>query len=169
MNINWIDIVFVIILLRTTYMGYSRGLVSEVFKTLGAISAFSILIKNGYEILGEFIVEHSLIPPPASSFMGFGIVVAANLFIFHILGWTTTNIMKIEFISIAERIAGVLAGAVRGLIFIFLIIIAANIAGGDYLKGSIYKKSFSGHYLEVPFKTASSLAEKLWELFLKVS
>lgn len=150
-------------------MGYSRGLVSEIFKTLGVISAFVVIIKHGYEVLGGFIAEHSLVPPSVSSAAGFAVVVVSSLFIFHILGWSMTNIMKIEFISFLERFGGVMVGCVRGLVFIFLILIAADIIAVDYLKGSIYEKSLSGEYIKAPFNTASSLAEKLWDLFLKIS
>lgn len=165
---NWVDILFFLIIIRTAYIGYARGLGYELFKTLGVVSAFFIII-NTHQAIGEFITDHSVISEPFSELLSFVILVGSILFLFRIIGQAINNIMKIEFVSILDRTGGILLGAGRGIVCIFLMIIAFNITTVEYINESIYKRSLSGPYIIGVMEKATSLAERLWDSFQRQS
>lgn len=167
--INWVDIVFVIILLRTAYIGYSKGLLSEIFRTLAMIATFVISTRDIYITIGKFIIEHSLVPHPANLLIAYGAVAMGSLLCFNAIGWIISGVMKIEFIPGLERFIGLMLGMVRGFLFLFILMVAVNVSEVSYMTDSVYKKSFSAQYLIRPFEVATSIADKIWGLFQRQS
>jgi uncharacterized membrane protein required for colicin V production len=58
LNLNWLDIVIILVLALGAFMGYKRGLIVTVFNTLGVIAAI-IVAKFITNPISAYLIEHT--------------------------------------------------------------------------------------------------------------
>ena len=58
MKLNWVDILVVIIMLRTTYVAFQDGLSHEIFPLIGAFS--SLVLSLAYYKKIAFIISQNI-------------------------------------------------------------------------------------------------------------
>ena len=145
-QVNWIDVLVLIILIRTTYIAVRTGFPSEVFKLGGTICAIWLAC-HYYTRLGDFIRSYFSLQGQvwvnlldalavfALAFLGYAIFVGIRL-VFTIL-------IKIEAVSLLNRWGAFILGLLRWSLVTSLLffLIAVSVAG--YLRSSLYS-SFSG-------------------------
>ena len=146
-TINWVDILVVILLIRTTYIGLSQGFAVEVFKSIGLICA-SVVSMHNYNRLGEFVNSYSFFSSPTASKAGsFIILTCAVLLVFKLLRIIFQFIAKIEVVSWLERFGGIIIGLCRGVLLSSVILFILTLMPPEYVKRSVDTNSLSGPYL----------------------
>lgn len=141
-RINWLDILIAILLIRASYIGYSKGLSVEVFKLIGTLAAL-VAALGYYSKLSDIIELRSFLPTEAADGISFGAIVVASLFIFMLIRMLLEKVIKLQFPSTIESFAGSFFGLARGIAITSLILIFLNFLPSDYLKRSI-EASFLG-------------------------
>ena len=58
---NWVDILFITLLIRICYIGFKNGILPEFFRLLGLLFAF-IVSFNNYTILSQYLSTHTRYP-----------------------------------------------------------------------------------------------------------
>ncbi|NQT75646.1 MAG: CvpA family protein [Candidatus Omnitrophica bacterium] len=162
---NWVDILFVTLVIRICYIGYKKGLFSEQFRLLGLFTAF-ILSFNNYTRVSNFLTTHtswSGIKPDAVSFLFIFLLILA---IFKIL----TKMAGLFFggeenVSIFNSLAGFVLALARGLLLIGLIYVLLVNSHFKYLSNSAEERSFSGQYVAeiAPFAYKAGMAMYPWK------
>ena len=145
-NLNWVDCVILIILIRTTYVGFSRGLSWEIIRLLGIVIAFVLAIHN-YDKIGSFIGSNSPIPPIAANLFSFLVLVFGTALVFKFIGFGLHKILEIELLSPIEHIGGLLLGFIRGMVLALITLVIMLIISVPYIDDSIRERSFFGDKL----------------------
>ncbi|NQT46636.1 MAG: CvpA family protein [Candidatus Omnitrophica bacterium] len=145
-NLNWVDCVILIILIRTTYVGFSRGLSWEIIRLLGVVVAFVLAIHN-YDKIGYFIGSNSPIPPIAANIFSFLVLVFGTALVFKFIGFGLHKILAIELLSPIEHVGGLLLGFIRGIALALITLVIMLIMSVPYIDDSIKGRSFFGSKL----------------------
>ena len=145
---NWVDVLIVIVALRTCYIGYVRGIGTELVKCTALLSALA-LGANFHELLAGLVTQLRL---PATFWL-----VPAYLLIVVLVLWIGRMLNQIVIVklfkretpgSTVERLLGAVAGVGRGLLAVGAILLVLQISPlngfADYLSASVYERSASG-------------------------
>jgi membrane protein required for colicin V production len=150
---NWVDIFFVILLIRTCYVGFKNGLLPEFFKLLGLFLAF-VLSFNDYILISDFLAKNGILQGLKADIIGFLFLLFIVLFIFKLLGVLAAKLLgNSENVSLANSIVGLTFGLIRGVLLIGLVYIMFTYSPVNYFYKSAKEKSFSAPYasLVAPF------------------
>ena len=158
---NWIDIVFVILLFRTCYVGFKNGLLPEFFRLSGLFLAF-ILSFNSYILISGFLAKNARISGVKSEILGFLLIFLATILIFKLLSVLADKLLgNSENVSLANKAIGLMLGLGRGVLLIGLMYLLLIHSPVNYFYKSAKEKSFSAPYasLVAPFayKTGMSV------------
>lgn len=147
-QINWVDILVLIILIRTVYVAHKRGLTVEFFKLLGTLT--SLYLALNYYCLLSFIAQKRLCLGEISP----KIICVFSLFILWVLGYLAFSILqkifsrfiKMEATPDLNKWGGFVFGIGRAFLVTSLIIFILTASGFVYFKKSI-KNSYSGSFI----------------------
>lgn len=144
-NTNWVDVCVVICLIRTSYMGYSRGFAAEFPRLLSLILVI-VLTYHFYGRLGQFLSAHSLLlmPPQVAERVSFASLVVLFMLFFMLLCRILRFVIRISGPHAFDVIGGVIIGIARGILLASLILVILQFLFPTYLNKSIYEGSFSG-------------------------
>ncbi|MBU4312966.1 MAG: CvpA family protein [Candidatus Omnitrophica bacterium] len=161
---NWVDIIFVTLLIRISYIGFRNGFLSEFLRALGLVSAF-IFSFNGYTSLSSFISRHTRWTGPEPDVISFIFIFVFILFLFKIASMAIKIFFGGENVSTGNRVIGLLLGMGRGLLLIALVYILLVNGPFVYLSKSAEQRSFSGQYVSgiAPFVYNTSMRFYPWE------
>jgi uncharacterized membrane protein required for colicin V production len=150
---NWVDILFVILLFRTCYIGFKNGLLPEFFRLLGLFSAF-VLSFNNYILISDFLAKHVRLTGLKAEITGFLFIFLSVILAFKLLAVLTEKILGVsESVSLANKVIGFALGLVRGILLTGLIYFLFIHSPVNYFYKSAKEKSFSASYasLMAPF------------------
>lgn len=158
---NWVDIFFVILLFRTCYIGFKKGLLSEFFRFLGLFLAF-VFSFNNYILVSDFLAKHAKLTGLKADMAGFLFIFLSVILIFKLLAVLADKILGVsENVSLANKIVGLALGLARGVLLTGLVYILFIHSPVNYFYKSAKEKSFSAPYasLAAPFayKTGMSV------------
>jgi uncharacterized membrane protein required for colicin V production len=159
-QLNWVDVVVVIILIRIGYVALKNGLVLELFKFLGTILA-TYLSLHYYIIFSEYLGSRmglKNIPWEFLVLLSFIILAILGYLILVVLRKIFSRLIKLEAVPKLNKWGGFILGIARAFLSISLIMFILIISGRSYLKESV-KASYSGSYL---FSIATSTYTSLW-------
>ena len=144
-NINFIDAVMGLIIIRCIYSGATAGLVIEFFKLLGTIFATFITL-HYFTAFAEFLTRMVSFPSNVAELIAFVVLWMIVVLIFKVVrdGWML--LIKTEAQESFNKAGGALTGIFRGVLVVGLTTLLLLLAGNKYLIKSI-KTSFSGMYL----------------------
>jgi len=145
-NINWVDVVVALILIRSIYLGAKSGLTAELFKFIGTLFSLTIGI-YWYSQLADFLIVNINMYAWLAQFICFAVI---NLLIKLIFKYGVTTLLKIlnmQFMPQLERVGGLIVGCGRGIITAGILLLALSLIPTDYIMQSIYTKSYSGRFL----------------------
>ena len=143
LRLNWVDIIILILLLRTTYTGFTRGLGYEVLNLIGLIATVVIAIHN-YKYLGTFFVNRLDLPVEFSNFIGFLILAFGTVLVFRYIRNIFYRYLKVGIFPILERFGGLIFGFIRGCLLVSIVLLCLLLIPNSYIRGSIYHKSLGG-------------------------
>jgi uncharacterized membrane protein required for colicin V production len=152
-NINWVDFVVVVILLRTIYIGATRGFWVELFRLLG--TAFGLVISlRYYPKIAQALTGKILFPTPVLEGLTALGIFAVVLFAFKIMFFVIQVLMKVEFALGLEKVGGLVLGLARGYILASFLLNVALLFPSPSLRDSIKERSLIGKKL---LKTAPAI------------
>lgn len=142
-KINWVDLLIVILLIRSSYVGFSKGFGWELFRFIGCICAILSAVYY-YEALSRLIGDYFPVVSPVSNLLSFTGIYVAVLFIIKIINILIAKIIKIEAVSAFEKFGGLLLGFLRGALLTSLLLISLAFTPLPYFEKSIKERSYTG-------------------------
>nr|MBU1327945.1 CvpA family protein [Candidatus Omnitrophota bacterium] len=143
---NWVDVFFVILLFRTCYVGFKKGLLSELFRLSGLSLAF-VLSFNNYILISDFLAKQAKLTGLKADITAFLFIFLIIIFIFKLLAVLADKILGVsENVSLANKIVGLALGSARGILSIGLVYILFIHSPVNYFNKSAKEKSFLAPY-----------------------
>ncbi len=143
---NWVDILFVTLLIRICYVGYKNGFLPEFFKLLGLLTAF-IFSFNNYALVSNFLATHTPWSGAGPDVISFLFIFLLILVVFRILTKGIDLFFGGGNISMFSSLAGLALAAGRGLLLVSLIYVLLVNSHFEYLSKSVQERSTSGQYI----------------------
>ena len=157
---NWVDLIIVIILLRTCYNGYGRGVLAETFNLLGAVSATVVTI-NYWDLVAGWLRPWLWIEPTLANFLVFSGFFLMLIFLVHVILRRITELVKWERLHWVTQGLGLILGGLRGLWWsgvLLLILTASNVT---YFQNSVEERSVLGpHLVELSRENLQRVVER---------
>lgn len=145
---NWVDILLAIVVFRTGYIGFARGIGIELVKAAALITALAIGA-NFHEQLAALAV-HLPLPQSIMLVLAYALLVMSVLYLGHLVNqWLMVRWLKREHPkSIVERVLGAFVGIARGAVTVgaLLVLLQAPPLGpiAHYVNTSVYDRSATG-------------------------
>ncbi len=146
-RINWVDILVIILLIRTSYIGAHAGLSIEIFKIIGILVGLYLSIKY-YSIIGALLTSKVALPPNVSESAAFLILILLSVLTLKLVELGLTMVVKLSFADKLNKWGGFIVGLVRGLVILSLIFMFFTLTQVDYLVKSVNEGSLSGPYIQ---------------------
>ena len=161
---NWVDILFVTLLIRICYIGFKNGFLPEFFRLLGLLAAF-IFSFNNYTMVSQFLSSHTKWTGAKPDVISFLFIFLLIVFIFKIFAVITTLLLGRENISGPDKLAGLVLGLGRGALLVGLIYVLFVNSPFKYLSRSTEDRSFSGPHISkvAPFVYKIGINFYPWE------
>ena len=144
--INWVDVLVVILLIRTCYVGANVGFTIELQRITGLIAGF-VISYYFYKQLGQFIAGNSFISINLAEIFSLIIVLIACLIVIKLLTVLLSKVLKFQFKPQFEKIAGGIIGALRGIFLSSVVLVVLGMLPSNYVQDSITGRSLSGGYI----------------------
>jgi len=157
---NWVDIFFVILLIRICYVAIKNGFSVELFKLLGTLSAVYLSL-HYYIIFSNYIVGRigeKFIPLEELDFFSFITLAILGYLIFMLLGKAFSSFIHMEAVPNLNKWGSLILGIIRSFLLVSLLIFIFVIAPGSYFRNSV-NNSYSGKRL---FKIAPATYTWVW-------
>jgi len=146
-EINWVDIIVLIFLIRGSYIGFVSGFSVEIFKILGAFLA-TILALSCYKGIGIWLAAHSFLSLPVANFLSFLCLFCLLLFLVRAFRVVVFKILHLQLIAGFESWGGLIFGIMRSLILASLFLFMLTLLPVDYIRNSVEKNSLTGLHLK---------------------
>ncbi len=159
-SLNILDIIIMIIFLYFLLSGYKSGLIKQVSKIFGLITAILVAI-NQFEPFSEYLEPYLELPPQVLMVLSFIIIFIIINIAVHIVGVFLSKLVKFLYLSPLDYLAGSLFGILKGGIFAYFLVFVLNEIPYEIISEQISSSYFSTHLLELtPF-----IQENLLEIF----
>ena len=140
---NWIDLLALLLLLRTCSVGLRSGLIIGLFKIVGWI--VSLLVSLHYfSEAGRYLVR--LIPPFGADFSNFACYIILSMLAYIAIAFFRQAILRLvkpEATSAVDRWGGLFLGFFVGIMLLSTVFIGFHLSGITYVKESL-KRSGTG-------------------------
>lgn len=164
-KINWVDLVVLIFFLHISYSGFKAGFSNEVAPLLGVFATLLISLHN-YTAIGQLLQTITPLSPAISSLAGFLILAIILNITFFIIKIILMRTVKVEVISIIERMGGLFLGSLRAALTISLILAILVLVPVGYIDKSIKDRSLIGTKF---LKIGPALYDKVTRIFPGIS
>ena len=145
-KINWVDILIVILILRTSYVSLKDGLSHEIFPLVGSI-CMVVLSLHYYTKIAAFLYSLGFaLPMNLLDLSGFILSAVAIGILFRFIKAVLDKIIKVSWHPLIEKFGGLLAGVIRGSVLTSTILIIIVLIPVPYLQWSVRDRSLTGIY-----------------------
>jgi len=147
-QLNWVDLIAIVIVARTIYIGVRRGLLIEIFKFLG-FGAGLYLAVTQYKGWGAVLSERMTWSPDWAGKIAFLAIFILCYGAIVFLRMALEKIATIQINGAWNRIGGALLGFGRGCLWVIVLEVVAVSLTSRYVAQSVRDKSFFGPSLLV--------------------
>lgn len=140
---NWVDLVIVTILLVRCYNGFHAGALGECLKLIGTVCA-TVLTMNYAGVVADWLQGWFRFNPTLTDLLGFWLLLLALLFARNLLLGLVTRLIKWERVHWTIQGIGLALGALQGLWWSGLLLLALASSGFFYLRESVEQRSVLG-------------------------
>ena len=144
-KINWVDILFILVLIRAVYIGLKRKLVVEFFKSIGVLFAIFFSL-HYYSRLGALISNNSALPLDIAKTVSLVFLVFVTILAFRLILEGVLLLFRIEPRGFLDRWGAALFSVLRGVLICSLIGVLFIASAVNYLEFSV-RQSFLGSRL----------------------
>jgi uncharacterized membrane protein required for colicin V production len=145
-RLNWVDIFFVICLIRTGYIGFSRGFTAEISRNICAFLTV-VLTYQFYGRLGLFLSKYPIVRAEAVDALAFILLVISFAAVSILICMGYRIIMKASGPHMFEVMGGLIVGVARGILISSLILVCVEFIAPGYVERSISEASIVGQKL----------------------
>lgn len=140
---NWVDLVLVILILRTCYSGFAKGMWTGLLTLVGAVSVTAITV-NYSGIVADWLQQWSRFSPHVTAAVVFWgifliLVVSVHAALKRINEW-----IKWERLHWLIQGMGIILGGFRGLWWGGVLLLVFTSSGWSYLQQSVEDRSVLG-------------------------
>jgi uncharacterized membrane protein required for colicin V production len=164
-KLNWVDLLIIILMLRTSYVAFQDGLSHELFPLIGSV-VITVVGLRYYTQLSTILSQNMFnAPRQITDFLAFMLLVVVTGILFKLFKALADRIIKVEWHPLLERFGGLFVGVAKAAIVTSLVIITLSLAPLPYLQWSIRDKSLMG----MPFlKIGPAIYEKVSRILPEV-
>lgn len=145
-RLNWIDVIVIIVMLRTSYVAFQDGLSHEIFPLIGAVSTLIIAL-HYYNTLALAVTRNILqVNTAVACFFSFLALVIIIGIIFRLLRGVVDAIVKVSWHPVLEKFGGLIVGVIRASVVASTVLIILALLPLPYIQWSIRDKSVTGMY-----------------------
>lgn len=159
-NINWVDIIIILILVRIVYIGVQTGVVIELFKLLGVLVT-SFLTLQYFTTLAHFFHQITKAPEPWMIPLAFLLLWGVLFFACKLLRDAIFLVFTIEAQSLVDKWGGALLSIVRFFLVASMTLFAFFLTGEKYIQSKV-ATSFSKKYA---MNAAPGFYHGMWDGF----
>ncbi len=149
-RLNWIDVVFIVLILRVIYIARRQGIVVETFKLVGTFTA-SIVALHYYTQLSTFL----RLPNDFGFWVCYVALVTFMIFCFKVIRDGFFVLFHMEANTMLDRWGGTIIGIIRALLVCSLVAMFFRLSMFSYIRIST-QKAVMGTYF-------SRLIPKMYE------
>lgn len=160
-RINWVDILVVILLFRTSYIGARTGLSEEIFRIIGILLGLFLSMKYS-SALGTLLNTNISLPQALVDSLTFFILILLSVLSLKLVSLGLTKIVKLAFAEAIDKWGGFVVGLFRGIMILSLLFTLFGITQVDYLVKSVEERSLSGLYIK-------QMASNVYQVFSRNS
>lgn len=160
-QLNWVDVLMVIIVFKVCYTAAKVGLPAEIFKLLGTVTAIFVSL-HYYTALSDLVLKGINKPKTPLEFVDFLCFLAlavAGYLVFVFLRQLALHLIKIEAVSRLNKWGGFILSLARAVLLSSLVIFALSISSVSYLKDNAMA-SYSGKRL---FRACANTYRAIWD------
>lgn len=118
---NWLDITIIAVIALFSLVGFSKGLISQIF-SIAALLGGLVIGFIFYDVLGGVFIRQGVVVNRSIANVGsFIVLVFISYVIIQIAGWITTKLIGTLQLGWLNRICGGVIGAVIGAVMAFLL------------------------------------------------
>lgn len=144
-QVNWVDFLFFIILLRIMYVGFKKKLVVEFFSFLGIL--FGVFFSlHYYSRLAAVVANNSALPLDISMIVAYVVLLVITMLAFKFILDGVLLLFRIEPRGFLDRWGGLLFSILKGALVCGLVGVFFIISTVNYLEFSV-RQSFLGNRL----------------------
>jgi membrane protein required for colicin V production len=132
--VNWLDIVFIIVLLLSTFRSFRKGFSREIVGLAASLAAL-VLAMWFYGLAGSYVAPY-VSSVRIANLIGFVLVVVAVLVVGSIVGSIVSRFLRTLGLSFFDRLLGAGFGLVRGLLVTIALLTAYTAFGPHAENGS---------------------------------
>lgn len=143
-KINWVDLLVLFIIIRTLYIGLSRGFIVELFKLLGILVSI-VFSFHYYSTIADLLNSKSPLPLDFADFVSLLFLSTIIILVFKFIRDGLLLLIKTEAKPALDKWAGFILSTLRAFMLSSLIVILVFAAGLTYLQDSVrnsYSQSF---------------------------
>ncbi len=145
-KINWVDVLILILVLRTSYVSFQDGLSHEFLPLAGSVCML-VFALHYYKRIALFFNDIGFaLPIDLLNIAGFILAAVCIGILFRFLKAVVDKIIKISWHPMIERFGGLFAGVVRGAVLTSTILIILTLIPLPYLQWSVKERSLTGAY-----------------------
>lgn len=122
MNLNWVDLVIILILLFSCLGGIKQGLIASIFLVLGIMGGL-MAASRFYAPAGDFLGRIIALPQSAADLISFTVIFLAACFLIMTIGSLFSMLTRFRLLAIANRIGGAISGLIIGAVISGIILI----------------------------------------------
>ena len=167
LQLNWVDIIVVILIIRIGYISVKGGFPVEIFKLLGTICAIYLSL-HFYINLGNLLRGYvtSIIPEAYFNFFCFFALALLGYFLFFLLRTALYHFVDIKAVPALSKWGGLITGFLRDILLIGLIVFAFSISSVTYLADSANKSYVASRFSKVAPLTYSWIWNNITSKFI---
>ncbi|MBI1991840.1 MAG: CvpA family protein [Candidatus Omnitrophica bacterium] len=143
---NWVDLIVATLLLLKCYGGFHRGFLTELFRSLGAVVVTALTI-NYSGVVASWLQPWLRFDPVLVNVLVFWLLFLGLMFIRRRLLSLAAQAITWERIHWTTQGLGLVLGALQGLWWSGIILVALSSSGFIYLQQSVEERSVSGPWL----------------------
>jgi membrane protein required for colicin V production len=156
---NFLDIIFILIIVLFAIQGFRKGLIYEMASLAGLILGIYAAFQFASSI-EVYLIEYLRIPERYSTIAAFILVFIGVVLLLHLIGKIIEKIVDLVALGILNKLAGAVFGVLKALVLLSLTLLLIN----HFDKELISKEDKSESSL---YKPISAIAPLLWEGFEK--
>ncbi|MCU1327301.1 MAG: Colicin production protein [Bryobacterales bacterium] len=131
MNLNWLDILFTVVLLYAIYRSFRKGFVREIVGLASTILA--LLCSMWFHGIAGAYLEPLVHSEKTANLLGYIVVFLVVMTVGTLAGWIIARFIQTIGLSFVDRFMGAMVGLVRGLVVCIALLIGFT-AYGPHLK-----------------------------------
>ena len=145
-KINWVDVLIVILIVRTSYVSLQDGLSHELLPLVGSVCMLIFSLHYYTKIAAFLYYMGFTIPMVFLDLVGFIAAFVCIGLLFKLIKLFIDKIIKVSWHPLIERFGGLIAGVVRGAVLTSTILIIIVLIPLPYLQWSVRDRSLTGVY-----------------------